>query len=181
MYPFYPVWLHQRSAQLSSELRKWLYDSGSLTQNLIQASEGDFSLRVINQGLEVPRLDECRALKLPHRQLALIREIVMSGYGQDWVFARSVVPISSLDGQLRHLKSLGNQPLGALLFKDPSMRRGPIETTLLNKSLINIPCTQAAWARRSVFRINNKPLLVSEVFLPSFSPVYGHPNKQLSQ
>jgi len=130
-------------------------------------------VEVISQTVEVPRLSERQALGLGGRKRAMIREVILYGAGQPWVYARSVLPLSTLTGRLRKLRQLDNQPLGALLFKDPRMSREPVQIADFNAStkhllpLVN-GTDKAVWGRRSVFRLDNKPLLVSEVFLPKF-------------
>lgn len=170
-----PQWLSnsQRFQQLSAVERQWLFDAGSLTTALKQASQGQFQLQVLAQRLERPRLDEAKCLSLKSRELALIREVLMSGYGQPWVFARSVIPLSTLQGSLRYLKNLDNRPLGALLFKDPSMSRSPLLAAKLTPSQLHYPVAEPVWARRSLFQLQGKPLLVCEMFLPTFTPIYG--------
>ncbi|GAA6151285.1 chorismate--pyruvate lyase family protein [Pseudoteredinibacter isoporae] len=168
-----PRWHKHAHAELTQIQRQWLLGEGSLTRKLQDACEGEFSLRILRQGLATPRADEAKALGLPLRQQALIREIVMSGHGQDWVFARSVLPLSTLTGRLRQLKTLDNRPLGALLFKDPSMKRSAIEICPLAAEHFRYPCEERCWARRSVFYLDQKPLLVAEVFLPEFAHFYG--------
>ena len=151
----------------------------------MQASAGEFSVQVLNQSLQLPRLSEMRALALPPRRLALIREVILFGSGQPWVYARSVIPLSTLTGRLRKLRHLDSRPLGALLFSDPSMRREPVEIACHTGSNSQMPMAlgdfqDPMWGRRSVFRLDNKPLLVSEIFLPSFTPYnqrlsFGYP------
>ena len=55
------------------------------------------------------------------------------------VFARSVLPISSLSGSLAHLRRLQNRPLGAILFKNAGMRRSPFEVARLEGDCDYIP------------------------------------------
>ena len=71
------------------------------------------------------------------------------------------------------LRELNSKPLGALLFNDPSMTRAPVESSYANASALAVPETLCdgdvfLWGRRSVFCLDQKPLLVSEVFLPGF-------------
>ncbi len=73
-------------------------------------------------------LSEARVLGIPLREKVWIREVHLIGCGGPWVFARSLIPVSTLRGRQRRLRNLGNTPLGAVLFQDKSMRRGPIET-----------------------------------------------------
>ena len=153
--------------------RPWLSDTGSLTQRLIDACNGELTVQVLRQNLGVPRLSERRALGLPQRRQALIREVILLGGGIPWVYARSIIPLSTLTGRLRRLRQLDNRPLGALLFSEPSMCREPVEIACYTSA--QMPTALATkqstmWGRRSVFRLHNKPLLVSEIFLPDFKP-----------
>ena len=78
-------------------------------------------------------------------------------------------------GENDQLNDIGTEPLGNILFQDPTMRRGLIEiahstkksqlTTL--ETLLNQKFDHSLWARRSFFYLNEKPLLVSELFLPA--------------
>jgi chorismate--pyruvate lyase len=151
------------SVRLPRRWRSWLLEKGSLTRRLVAASGGEFAVEVRYQGWSHPSLSEARALGIHPRQRVLIREVCLKGRGQVWVCARSILPASTLTGPRRRLKQLGERPLGEVLFRDPSMRRGPIETALL--PLEGQP--RRCWARRSVFYLDDKPLLVSEVFLPA--------------
>jgi chorismate--pyruvate lyase len=161
------------------ELRDWLLDSGSLTRRLQQASEGQLSVEVLSQSVRLPRLSERRALKLAPRKVALVREVLLFGRGVPWVYARSVIPMQTLTGRLRKLRHLDSRPLGALLFSDPTMSREPLEWARIpadsSRALTpKLPVyDQHIWGRRSVFKLSAKPLLVCEMFLPSFNPS-GH-------
>ena len=169
-------------SNMPAELRHWLFDSGSLTRRLQQASDGQLSVKVLNQAVQMPGFSERRALSLAPRQLALVREVLLFGRGEPWVYARSVIPLKTLTGRLRKLRHLDNRPLGALLFSDPNMSREPLEwacipahkSAILNPKLP--PYNQPVWGRRSVFKLSAKPLLVCEIFLPGFKPS-EHPIK----
>ncbi len=160
--------------QPSNELRCWLFDATSLTRRVQQACAGTFSVRVEQQGWGRPRLDEYLALGLRQRRKALIREVHLLCDGRPWVFARTVIPVNTLSGKQRHLAHLGNRPLGAVLFADPHMVRGPVEVApIQNGHRLYAAAVQGLkrrpeeiWGRRSVFRLGGKPLLVSEYFLP---------------
>lgn len=148
-------------------LRQWLLDRGSLTERLIATSEGQFRVEVLQQQWGVASRDEAQLLGLKPRQAALIREVILYGRQQPWVYARSVLPAKSLGHSLRHLKQLGNKPLGAVLFSDPTMQRGDIEIAQLEPGLLPL-VDSPVWGRRSVFFLHKQPLLVSEIFLPRF-------------
>ena len=160
-------------------LRSWLLDRGSLTERLVQLSHGQFHVQIIQQRMGRPRLSEQRLLGMPSRQQALIREVILLGNNQPWVYARSVIPQQTLSGRLRSLKKLDNRPLGALLFSDPGMTRGAIQVARQDTREIPLPkplhdLKAIIPGRRSLFWLDGKPLLVCEMFLPEFTP-YNNP------
>jgi len=165
---------HYSCQDLPPVTRPWLLDDGSLTGRLIELNLGTFSVQRSYQGWQVPLPSERRLLSLPSRQLALVREVNLSLAGRAVVFARSVFPLSSLTGSLTHLRRLQNKSLGAILFKHPGMHRSPFELAHLPGNSDYIPAalhqSQPAWGRRSRFEIEGKALMVSEVFLESFTP-----------
>lgn len=161
-----------RSLRPSQALLGWLVDPGSLTARLVAKSKGRFQVAVMRQVIGRPSLDECQALGIRANSLALIREVVLMGNNQPWVFARSLLPLSSLTGELRHLRKQANRPLGAFLFSQPHLLRSPIAIARISGDHAYVPAELAGsdilWGRRSVFYLRAKPLLVSEVFLPDF-------------
>lgn len=142
-------------------VRGWLLDEGSLTARLIEASDDRFSVRVLRQCWARPLPGERAVLGMSLHEVALVREVLLECAGEPWVFARSILPARSLSGRLRHLRRFGARSLGALLFAQRGLRREPFEVALLHEQ------GQALWARRSVFHLHGKALLVQEVFLPA--------------
>lgn len=149
----------------------WLADQGSLTQRLINACTGAFGVKLLSLRTARPSADESHHLALPSGRWALIREVALYDGDTPLVFARSILPLTTLTGRLRSLRQLDNRPLGALLFADRTMRRGPIEVARIPGQQLpaNLaPADGPFWGRRSVFYLDDKPLLVCEIFLPGF-------------
>ena len=154
----------------------WLLDPASLTLRLQQLCGGRFHVRVISQGWGTPRQDEAQELGMAGRERAIIRQVQLMCADHPWIYARTVIPSTSLRGKLQRLAHLGSRPLGAMLFADPGMQRGVVELArILPGQELFADATQAVdntsapiWGRRSVFRITGRPLLVSEIFLPGF-------------
>jgi len=172
-----PLWRPVKqltTGALDPNVRCWLLDDGSLTGRLIDQQRGRFEVLRLYQGWEVPLASERRLLQIGHRQLAIIREVALQQGDNAVVFARSVLPISSLTGSLAHLRRLQNRPLGAILFKNAAMRRSPFEVARIGGDCADIPARRHqqgdGWARRSRFSIQGANLMVSEVFLKDFSP-----------
>ena len=162
-------------AQMPENLGPWLIDNGSLTRKLVALSKDQFEVEVLRQEVATPDAAEANALKITQKTPVMIREVVLKGRGRPWVFARSILPMTTMTGRLAGLRTLSNQPLGELLFQDPSMTREPLEMACLPARILSVPAALAAgdeplWARRSVFFLDRKPLLVSEVFLSEFKP-----------
>lgn len=136
----------------------WLVVQGSLTQQLRAAAAGQFRVQPLREQWLRPNADEARLLKVPTGQWAWVREVYLFGADDvPWVFARSVIPISSLKGQARRLCYLGRRSLGSLLFA----RQAPVCTR-------QVACLPQGWARRSRYVWHGQPLLVQECFLPAF-------------
>ncbi|GAA6134519.1 chorismate lyase [Oceaniserpentilla sp. 4NH20-0058] len=150
---------------VSGPWRHWLLDAGSLTQNLKELAPGRFSLSLIDRRFASPTLSESNALHMNSRQDAYIREVALFIDQQPQIFARSIIPRRTLTGHERQLLTLKQKPLGEFLFTHKNMRRGPIE---IKRGFLN---GKPVWARRSVFYVNHKPLLVCEYFLPSLLQV----------
>lgn len=167
---WYPA-AHRRWA-LPRGLRSWLLDQRSLTAKLITRSGGDFRVQVLRQITARPLLSEQRALGLRTGERVLVREVLLVGEGEPWVFARSLIPLRSLSGPLRRLRYLRDRPLGAFLFAQPGLERGTMEISCIgpNQSYVppDVQGQAPLWGRRSVFRLRGRPLLVSEVFLEPF-------------
>ena len=172
-----PVWRPKRRlphADLDPDLSTWLFDSSSLTERLIAACDGSFSVQVLNQGWSRALLNEANILGMRRSRRALVREVHLLCNGEPWVFARTVIPPHTLKGRLRRLAKLGKKPLGAVLFADKSMERMEMEIACIEpgQQLYQLATyhlaisSQPIWGRRSVFRLNNRPLIVSEIFLP---------------
>lgn len=155
--------------------RRWLCDRGSLTKHLIAASENCFRVEVQQQDWLIPSRSEAKVLGIKHRQVALIREVKLIGNDQTYVVARTVIPAGTLTGKQKQLATLGNRSLGTVLFNDPSMRRGKFQISRLRNEPQKEGGSQSLWARRSVFYLSNKPLLVCEVFLPVLGQIDYQP------
>ena len=175
---FEPVWRQRRELfgrKAPHEISEWLFDEGSLTKRVQQHCCQQFSVKVLSQTWHRPMLNEAMRLNVRAEQHALIRQVLLYCGDTPWVFARTVIPLVTLTGPQRFLASLGNRPLGAVLFADPSIVRDEMEVACIQPGqrmfasatacLNQIP--DCIWGRRSVFYLQKKPLLVNEVFLPT--------------
>lgn len=107
---------------------------------------------------------------MPQDRFALIRQVRLYCNNKAVVYARTVIPLSTLSGAQRSYGNLGSRPLGAMLFADRSMCREEVMVTQLSPNNDMYKKTglqgELVWGRRSVFKVGGKPLLVSEYYLP---------------
>jgi chorismate--pyruvate lyase len=179
--PEWGDWRSQRLRELPAGLSNWLLESGSLTRKVIQAcGQGCFRVRLLHQGWGTPLNGERQLLRSRRGAVMLIREVELLCDKTPWVFARTLIPATSLQRAVRRLSQLGERPLGAVLFSDPKVHRGVTQYTRLQA---RHPLFQAAsdhlevkpetlWGRRTLFTLSGRPLLVNEVFLPGI-PLRG--------
>jgi chorismate lyase len=157
----------------AADLAPWLRDRGSLTQRIQQRCT-HFAVRGVRSGLARIALDESGLLGIAPQQLAYSREVFLYADDQPVVFAHSSLAREHLRSAWSAVRTLGNKPLGALLFAHPLVERKPLHYKALRNTH---PLYQRAvavlsdrphrlWARRSLFYLHEAPLLVTEVFLP---------------
>lgn len=159
----FPSWSARNQRQYFTVPAIWrttLFNSGSLTAQLIAISNGDFSVEVLWQGWRKLSQQESLSLGYPKNQnVAWCRDVALKVKGEAWVYARTCVPKETLTGNECQLKNLGNKPLGAYLFQHPQMHRGKMSAYRVANNKLSL-----SWARRSVFYLKNKPILVTEAF-----------------
>lgn len=159
-------------------LKNWLLDTGSLTERL-QSQCMSFHLTLIGQRQSQITLEEFLRVRAPKQELNpqewQVREVLLWGDNQPWVFARSIIPQRLCESDFVNLNT---KPLGQLIFNDMRFKRMPFEITNLSPSRaflekLGISSEVDVWGRRSAFSFEDLKMTVSEVFLPS-SPAYQH-------
>ena len=158
---------------LPRHLRMWLTSRGSLTRKL-KVHCAHFSVDPVATGFALAHADEYAPLQLRSNSLAYVREVLLMCDDHPVVYAHSVLPCAGLRGGWNEITRLGTRPLGEALFSNPRIQREalayrPIDARhpLFRAATQKHPLlARVLWARRSVFRLNGQPLLVTEVFLP---------------
>ncbi|MCK4833740.1 MAG: chorismate lyase [Gammaproteobacteria bacterium] len=162
--------LFNRSIQPS--LLPWLFDASSLTARLVERCGKDFSVQVISQRWQLLDAEEASAMSLKKVRSALVRQVLLCCGDKPLVYARTVIPATTIQGAQRRYANMGNRPLGAMLFADRTMRREAVQVAILpvsHEANRFAEADEPVWGRRSVFRVSGKPLLVSEYFLPDLT------------
>lgn len=161
----------QKCQRLQSQLSKietdWLFNEGSLTQRLTLLSNDHFSLEVLSEKETSLREDEYVYLNIASSQKERVREVVLKGYNEPWVYARSVIIPN--DKTSDTLIDIGQKPLGVILFTSNHLQRSELEVTSYPIHLMpSLYRYDHLWARRSCFTSDQQKILVQEIFLPQF-------------
>ncbi len=157
-------------------LHPWLSDPASLTARIVARCDR-FQVRVLGEHRALPFGDERTLIGLPPGRHAWTREVLLLADGVPVVFAHSVLAPRDLIGAWHMAQAIGSRPLGAALFADPCIYRGPLTSARLapHHPLHRHACRALGeplptlWARRSRFCRLDRPLLVTEVFLPGIA------------
>lgn len=162
LHPSVPSWSarhHRPACTVPEPWRDWLFDSSSLTARLQALRPGTFAVKPIAQYYGKPSLLEQQELGLHFDSRLWVREVELSLAGQTLVYARTAIPLHTLTGAERQLMLLGSRSLGSYLFAQPSLQRGPLRVSQCSTNSMGVH-----WARRSVFSLRKKALMVSEGF-----------------
>jgi chorismate lyase len=174
----FPVQLHTQwckpsSIEIEPIIADWLLDPDSLTARL-KSHCRNFQVKVLGQKIEpCSQEDACEIIRSGSQ--VLVREVILYCDDSPQVFARSLLPITSLTGEEKALADLGEQPLGQVIFSRPNLVRTAIEVGQFDKNstvaglakTLNSQPKGNLWGRRSLFHLDKKPLVVAEVFLPN--------------
>lgn len=169
-------------ASVPPQLIPWLTDEGSLTAR-IRARCDRFAVRVLRQAPGIPHADEASLFGLRPGCMVWVREVLLVADGVPVVYARSILPRGHVRGAWHLFHGIGARPLGAALFADPGISREPLSCARLDRrdkryhralagagaSAGQAAPPAALWARRSMFRLRERALLVSEIFLPTIA------------
>ena len=170
-------WQKKLSAQEEPDdkrLHDFLFQSGSLSRSIEESCNGTFNIELKNESWSAPMSDESQLLSLIDNEITFIRESWLKCDNNRLVYARTVIPPITFEGESQGLMALGNKPLGNILFSDNKTYRTnmryakiPLHCDLHKQAIMDTEIAIELWGRQSLFYINNNPLLVTEVFLPT--------------
>ena len=133
-------------------VQHWLFEKGSLTAKLKQHCH-QFEVKVRSEKW-IEKTFENETALLPVESY-WCREVVLYGDGKPWVAARTLISKDLLI-HYQSLFTLGDKPIGEWLFSLSAKRVG-IQWAKDPES--------GLYARRSLFLVQEMPLLISELFL----------------
>ncbi len=154
----------------------WLTVPGSLTRHLSAVCQHDLQVKVLAHHFVPAPLLACADLKLAAGDGLLYREVLLCDRDLPLVFACSLLPEAALCGRYQELRELGSRPLGHWIFSEPALQRHNVcylaldtQQALFQNLRQQIAVPAALWGRKALFVGANKPLLVSEFFLPALA------------
>lgn len=154
-------WIAQDDEKVPANTLDWLLELGSMTKRFEQHSQQVTVIPYLECYVSQAMLSTEEAQNLPTSHRYWVREVVMYGDGIPWLLGRTVIPEETLTDDDQQLVDIGRMPLGRYLFSRDNLTR----------DYIHIGCSAERWVRRSRLRLSDKPLLLTEIFLPE-SPAY---------
>lgn len=172
-------WTLHLPKELPVLLSQRLADTGSMTKYLQQCAQESFEVQVLSEDWQQSRYidrQDAQLLKLTEHEAVKVRQVHLLVDKKAWIYGCTLFPASTLADEKTQLQGLGAKPLGQILFNDPSTKRHPIEfcemtpQDKLYQQAVRCLSIQphSLWARRCVFTIQTRLLLLYEVFLPAF-------------
>ena len=140
----------------SDSVKSWLTENGPITKR-ISVNE-DFELSLIRD--EINKVDETDKKYLNNEVGDIkVREVILLGNKIPKVYAKSLIPVDTIEKGFSKLGSLGTKPLGDILFeKDIFNKTDTIYSTFSDE--VNI-----FWGRKTKYLVKNLPFSVMEIFL----------------
>lgn len=155
------TWLSDTDDLVPDNVLSWLYEQGSMTKRLEQYCQRVTVVPYTQRYVTRDALSEDEAQSLPVSEHYWLREVIMFGDNIPWLLGRTLIPQETLTGEDQQLIDIGAVPLGRYLFSHDN----------LSRDYIQIGQQNSRWIRRSLLRLSEKPLLLTELFLPE-SPAY---------
>jgi len=140
----------------NTEIKSWLLEQGPITKRIKSIAE--FRLELIQDELSDATDDEILFLKIDSEEIR-IREVILYGNENPIVFARTIIPNTTIEKGLKELGKIGNKPLGDILFeKDIFSKEDIVFATFKDEESL-------FWGRKIKYTVKDQPFSVMEVFL----------------
>ena len=140
----------------NTEIKSWLLEQGPITKRIKSIAE--FRLELIQDELSDATDDEILFLKIDSEEIR-IREVILYGNENPIVYARTIIPNTTIEKGLKELGKIGNKPLGDILFeKDIFFKEDIVFATFKDEESL-------FWGRKIKYTVKDQPFSVMEVFL----------------
>ena len=141
---------------VNKNIKSWLVEKGPITKRI--KSEESFQLNLLKDEISYVEDVEKEFLDVISNNIK-VREVILMGNNIPRVYAKSLIPIRTIDEGFSKLGKLGTKPLGDILFeKEIFKKTDMVYAQFQNKDSI-------FWGRKTKYLVKNMPLSVMEVFL----------------
>ena len=141
---------------VNKNIKSWLVEKGPITKRI--KSEESFQLNLLKDEISCVEDVEKEFLDVISNNIK-VREVILMGNNIPRVYAKSLIPIRTIDEGFSKLGKLGTKPLGDILFeKEIFKKTDMVYAQFQNKDSI-------FWGRKTKYLVKNMPLSVMEVFL----------------
>jgi len=140
----------------SDYIKSWLIENGPITKRI--SDNENFELNLIRD--EIDEVDEIDKKYLGNITGDIkVREVILLGNKVPKVYAKSLIPVNTIEDGFSKLGSLGNKPLGDILFEKDIFNKVDVLYSTF-KHEVNI-----FWGRKTKYLVKNLPFSVMEIFL----------------
>ena len=144
-------------SKVNTSILSWLLESGPIT-NRIKLSQ-EFELELLNDEIDEISKEEELFLNSVSKTFR-VRRVILLGNKTPVVYAKSVIPTSTIENGLSSLGKIGNAPLGDILFTPGVFTKlEMVCASFLSKE------KNVYWGRKIKYSVNSEPISVMEVFL----------------
>ena len=144
-------------SKVDASILSWLSESGPIT-NRIKLSQ-EFELELLNDEIDEISKEEELFLN-SFSETFRVRRVILLGNNTPVVYAKSVIPSSTIENGLSSLGKIGNAPLGDILFTPGVFTKlEMVCASFLSKE------KNVYWGRKIKYSVNSEPISVMEVFL----------------
>ena len=162
IFTSHPIsWFVEGEESVPENVLGWLQEQRSMTKRFEQHCQKVTVIPYLERYISLDMLTTDEQKCLPISERYWLREVIMYGDNIPWLIGRTLIPEETLTDNDKQLVDIGRVPLGRYLFSHENLTRDYIE----------MGSSADRWVRRSLLRLSEKPLLLTEIFLPE-SPAY---------
>ena len=142
--------------QVSDETKSWLLEKGPITKRIKSVKK--FRLELIQDKISDVEKVEKMFINSKSRKIR-VREVVLYGNTKPMVFARTIIPNTTIEKGFAELGTLGKSPLGDILFKKDIFTKENVSYASFEYK------KKVFWGRKTKYTVKDLPFSVMEVFL----------------
>ena len=140
----------------NENIKSWLIEKGPITKRI--KSKESFKLNLIKDEISAVDDSEKKFLEETSDKIK-VREVILLGNNIPRVYAKSLIPIRTIENGFSRLGELGTKPLGDILFEKEIFKKTDVVYAQFQDQ------DSIFWGRKTKYIVKNMPLSVMEVFL----------------